>query len=72
MVANFKIKIRKIENGGYFVIEIDREFENKYQAQNELTNMNKNGLIYVDPTSNLEIQKCYPPHRILEILFEIK
>jgi|AntAceMinimDraft_17_1070374.scaffolds.fasta_scaffold489317_2 hypothetical protein len=49
------------------IISIERNFENTYQAQNELTNIGKNGLIYTNEKGE---QKYYPPHRILEIDFE--
>ncbi len=48
-------------------IIIERNFENSYQAQNELTNMGKNGVIF---TNGEDEQKYFPPHRILEIDFK--
>jgi len=58
-----------IENKGTSpdTIQIERNFENSYQAQNELTNIGKNGLIH---TNSEKEQKYYPPHRILEIDFK--
>lgn len=61
-----------VENKGTqpSIISIERNFENNYQAQTELTNIGINGLIY---TSENGDKKYYPPHRILEIDFrEIK
>ena len=49
------------------IFEIERNFENSYQAQNELTNIGTNGLIY---TNNQGEKKYFPPHRILEIDFK--
>jgi len=48
------------------ILSIHRTFENKWQAQTELTNIGTNGLIYTNESG----QKYYPPHRILEIDFK--
>jgi len=46
------------------IITIERKFEKEWDAQTELTNIGKNGLIHTN-TDGKRIY--YPPHRIVEI-----
>jgi len=63
MTYQFEVTIKTESTPKMFLIK--RTFENKYQAQTELTNIGKNGLII-----NENGQKYFPPHRILEIDFK--
>lgn len=68
MTYKYKITISNLENNSMKIVEIEKNFEKIYLAQNELKNIGTNGLMFAVDESKI----YYPPNRILEITMKWK